>query len=113
MKHICQFCGKRFTAKDNYQRKYCPKCQKSYNRYYVQFRERRKTDTLADIYTTHYSKRHAIYKANRITKAILDDWRLNAGIKRQEATNKHITVEEFENWCDETLTELKAAYPTC
>ena len=105
---VCEFCGKSFTNLDHYPRKYCPDCRNSGKRYAQQFKERRKNDLVTDVYAKYYCRHYSLYKAKKLSKSVLDDWRYKAKIKKHQISTGKITVEDFAKWCAETYDQLKA-----
>jgi len=104
---VCSFCGKSFTSFDNHKREYCSDCRHSGKRYAQQFKERRKNDPVTDIHAKYYSKHYNLYKANKLSKSVLDDWRYKAKIKKHQISTGKITVEDFAKWCAQTYDQLK------
>ena len=112
MELMCSYCGKPFACYDNYVRRYCPECQGSGKRHAAQFKERRNSDPVVDIYASQYGKRHTLYRNGKMTKDALDEWRHQVRIRRHELSTGKITVEDFRVWCDETLKLTKASIKT-
>jgi len=109
MEKICQFCGKPYETL-TLKSKYCPACKGSGKRYAAQFKKRRQEDPVTDIYAKAYGRNYSLYKYKKsISKADLDEWRIQVLNLRSLYYDGEITLEQFEAFCFKNISPQQNA----
>lgn len=102
----CKRCGKYFIMKGNYDTNYCDRIAEGETRNcqdiaaQENYKKKMADNAAIPLYQKYYKRYAARVRSRQIKEPDFKKWKYEAMTKRNECTDKKITVEEYENWLE-------------
>ena len=109
----CKRCGKYFIMKGNYDTNYCDRIAEGETRNCQDlaaqdnYKKKMADNAAIPLYQKYYKRYAARVRSRQIKEPDFKKWKYEAMTKRNECTDKKITVEEFETWLEGSFPNRK------
>ena len=105
----CKRCGKYFVVKGNYDANYCSRvavgstqtCQELAAQ--ERYKKKMADNAAIPLYQKYYKRYAARVKVHQIKEPAFKKWKYQAIVKRTECSEGKITLQEFEDWLEESF----------
>ena len=109
----CKRCGKYFIMKGNYDTNYCDRIAEGETRNcqdiaaQENYKKKMADNAAIPLYQKYYKRYAARVRSRQIKEPDFKKWKYEAMTKRNECTDKKITVEEYEDWLEGSFPNRK------
>jgi hypothetical protein len=109
----CKRCGKYFIMKGNYDTNYCDRIAEGETRNcqdiaaQENYKKKMADNAAIPLYQKYYKRYAARVRSRQIKEPDFKKWKYEAMTKRNECTDKKITVEEYEDWLESSFPNRK------